>query len=288
MRWIVGIDTRNRSQGALRFAGWLREQMRDADYESRGFHVLEHDEMMVLLRRSHLTEVLTDAESSLRKAVESAQAGDILTSAEVVQAATAERFLAEATKVRNADGLIIGRSAAREGRAIVRLGRVARRLVRMLPAPVIVTPPDLEVEHLGDGPVLCAVSPTLECVDAARTAIGLAKKLGREAILVHGVKLPDAVSLSGSFHDELLREQRESAQESLAVFCEAHGLADARREVVLGAPEDTVPRRTEELRAPLVVCGSRRLDVVQRMFRSSVGTDLASHSKVPVMIVPPR
>ncbi len=286
MRWIVGIDTRNRSQGALRFAAWLREQMRDEEYEAHGFHVLEHDEMMVLLRRRHLAEVLEDADKRMREAIETANAGDALSRAAVEQAQTAERFLADAARLHNADGLIIGRSAMREGRALVRLGRVARRLVRSLPAPVVVTPPDLDTGQLGDGPVVCAVSPSPESVDAARTAVALAERLGRKAVLVHCLRLGEGVSLSG-FHDELISLERKSAEQRLRTFCEAHELTDARREVIIGAPEDNVPTRSVELRAPIIVCGSRRLDIVQRVFQSSVGTHLASYSKVPVVVVPP-
>lgn len=283
MRWILGIDTRNRSQGALRFAAWLREQMRDEDYEAHGFHVLEHDEMMVLLRRHHLAEVLEDADKRMREAIEAANAGDVLTRASVAQAQTAEQALADAARLHDADGLIIGRSAMREGRSLVRLGRVARRLVRTLPAPVVVTPPDLDTGQLGDGPVVCAVSPKPESVDAAHKAVAFAELLGREAVLVHCLRLPQPASL----HDGLISLDRESAEQRLSTFCETHGLTDVRREVVIGAPEDAMLRRSAELGAPLVVCGSRRLDIVQRVFQSSVGTHLASYSKVPVVLVPP-
>ena len=43
----------------------------------------------------------------------------------------------------------------------------------------------------------------------------------------------------------------------------------------------------EEMDAAVLVCGSRRLTVGERIFSASVGTELAALSKHPVAIVPP-
>ena len=40
-------------------------------------------------------------------------------------------------------------------------------------------------------------------------------------------------------------------------------------------------------RACMLVCGSRRLSLLERIFTSSVGSELAATSPLPVAIVPP-
>lgn len=287
MRWILGIDTRDRSQGALRFATWLRAHIDGADYETHGLCVLEHDEMMVLLRRRHLDEVLEQANATMHRAIEAAEAGPTLTQATVVRATTAEHHLAQAARSPKADGLIIGRSAARDARSVVRLGRVARRITRELPGPVIVVPPDLDPSLLGDGPIVCAIAPTKDSVNAANTARELAGRLHRAVTLVHALRVPEPLPYSGTLLDERIATAREAAEHSLAAFCERHGLSDLQCEIVVGPAEDSITQRSIDLQSPLVICGSRRLGLAQRFFSSSLGTHLASYAKVPVMIVPP-
>ena len=41
-----------------------------------------------------------------------------------------------------------------------------------------------------------------------------------------------------------------------------------------------------EERASMIVCGSRRLSLAERIFSSSVGTELAAAAPIPVAIIP--
>lgn len=289
MRLIVGVDTRHRSQGAMRFAVWLHGHLRGQPVELVGHHVLEHDEVMALLRRRHLTEVLEDAAAQVRQTVEEAGASALLGDAEVVQAMRAEDHLADALGELAADALVIGRSAARQDDArLVRLGRVARRLARALPGPVVVVPPDLEASQIGSGPVVCAAAPHRDCVDAAKRTMELATGLGRECVLLHALRLPEPMRGDGSSPSELAQLEHTAAKARLEAFAVHHGLQAARLEVVVGEPELVVPERVRQLQAPMVVCGSRRLTLAQRLFTSSLGTYLACQCETPVMIVPPQ
>jgi nucleotide-binding universal stress UspA family protein len=291
MRLVIGVDARHRSQGAIRFAGWLRRRVGQGEVEIAPVHVLPYDALMGDLRWRHLDEALHAAQAAADGAMAEAGVGAELGPVEVVQGMTAEQQLAHEAEMHRADALVIGRAAEREGRALARLGRVARRLSRHLPAPVMIVPPDLEASHLGDGPLLCAVAPTLDALEAARTTIELAARIGRSALLLHVAELVNPLPRDGvptaPYHELGVGELR-VAKRRLEKWREAYGLHAAELDVKVGDPRQVIAARAAELRSPLVVCGSRRLDIVQRVFNSSLGTDLARHSKVPVMIVPPR
>ena len=125
MRWVVGIDLRPLSAGAIRFCTWLRETSRARDGEVfLAVHVLEQ------------------------------------------------------------------RAARRDGKGIVRLGRVARRLLRSAAGPVVVAPPDLESGHLGTGPVVALTSLRADSVEACRFGASVAELLGRELAVVHVAPVP--------------------------------------------------------------------------------------------------
>lgn len=62
---------------------------------------------------------------------------------------------------------------------MIRLGRVARRILRRLGAPVLVVPPDLRAEQIGGGPVTALTSVSADSARACRFAADLAARLGR-------------------------------------------------------------------------------------------------------------
>ena len=281
MKFIIGIDTRYRSRGAITLAMWLRGNM-DTELRMHGVHVVEDGEPNILARDRTEKAVREEIEALVWSALESSGAAEFVTS-EVVQAPAAEQYLVEVADREEADGIIIGRAAHRDSRSLVRLGRVARRLSRTLPTLVIVVPPDLEMHQLGDGPIVCAVERTAESLVAAQAAQRFATRTGRGVLLIHALQLPlDAM------YGELNRAQRQNAELRLATFCKDNGLVEGvEHEIEVGTPEEVIPRRCEQLRAPLLFCGSRRLSLAQRLFNSSLATALARQSRVPVAIAPP-
>lgn len=288
MRLIVGVDIRRRSQGAVRFGTWLRMQLGPEAVELLPVHVLPHDELMLQLRRRHLSEVLEQTRAAVTTVLDEAGCGELGESLEVVQAMTPEQHLARMVDQAGADGLVIGRSALREDRALVRLGQVARRLARSLPSPVTIVPPDLEQSDLGDGPILCAVSPDPGSLAAARAAFDLARSLGRGLCLLYVAPLAEVLgtSMIGPAYDDDIAMEMDLGRKTMERWCQGHGLPAEDLTVVAGDPATKVLEQARALRSPLIVCGSRRLDLVQRLFSASLGTALARHSPVPVMIVP--
>lgn len=288
MKWIVGLDVRPSSQGAIRFAAWLRASAVDpAQVDLIGTHVLEHDTLMLALRRHHLDDVLRQVEEAAAESVEGVGATDQFSEVRVVRAMKAEDSLAGARQMHAADGIVIGRQAGRDDLAVVRLGRVARRLLRSLPGPVAVVRPDLLPSHLGDGPLVCVVRPSADSVQAVRMATHLATGLGRELELLHVSKPPSGLELLRPGTGSLLAELREQAKAQLDAWVRDNGLGDVATNVVSGGVVTTIRDRAERLASPLIVCGSRRLTPYQRVFGSSIASELASSCPIPVLVVPP-
>jgi nucleotide-binding universal stress UspA family protein len=65
----------------------------------------------------------------------------------------------------------------------------------------------------------------------------------------------------------------------------AHGLEDAVRTVHLGDPVADIAGFANEEKASLVVCGSRHLGGVARVFGHSVASELAAVADVPIAVV---
>ena len=165
MHWIVGLDLRTHSLGALRFADWLRK--RAEGHAVTGVHVVE---MLPATMVENVGDgdfadwALAEAERWMSELEGTGQLREI----EAIEATAAEDGLEAAISQGRGDALILGRRAPRTGRRLVRLGRVARRITRTLPGPVVIVPPDLGVQDIGDGPVLLATDLSSDSVEAAR------------------------------------------------------------------------------------------------------------------------
>src|SRR5688572_15920141 len=187
-----------------------------------------------------------------------------------------------------ADGLIVGRRAKMEDEPIVRLGRVARCLLRRLTVPTVVVPPDLKATDLGDGPILLATDLEEDSEGAATFALHLGRALERAITVVHVVPKPDT---SLSFLPEAIFEQLYSQlgmrqTQSLEGWMERHGLSGATKALAAGDVVGRILSIAKHGRSPIIVCGSRKLSMMERMYLSSFGSTLAAHAKVPVATVP--
>lgn len=276
-RWVIGLDLLPESRGPLWVAAWLQAGSPPA-----------------LCVASHVVEGGASADSvgaaraCLDGWIADAGAEGVFAATEVLVAASPERGLVDAMTAHQATGLVIGRWSRRTETSLVRLGRVARRLLRDLPGPVIVTPPDLEASQLG-GPVVLATDLAEASSTAASFAATLAARLGRPLVAVH-VEVPVAgVAVDVPERDRpilraqeerLVRERarawaREHLPPGVEVVIEAGGVAD--RLLAVQAAE----------RASIVVVGSRQLSLVARVFGSSLASGLAALAPCPVAVVPP-
>jgi nucleotide-binding universal stress UspA family protein len=292
MRWIVGLDLRPSSQGALHFGRWLAERMHDAPQRSLfAVHVVEQESTFPILRYHAEEEVRLGAVTAAQRAVDAAGAQAWVGTPQVVVGTTADDRLAAVVPLYHAAGILVGRQAKAGQDRIVRLGRVARRLLRALPAPVVIVPPDLLASQIGDGPVVLATELSPASLAAARFARALATKLGRELLVAHVVPLPDNVGVVAYVPDfsweKAGSDWHDSAVENLVRWDAENEVGADRRVVDAGLVITRLVDLAERERACMVVCGSRSLNALERVFTSSVATDLAAAARVPVAVVPP-
>ena len=288
MRWLVGMELGDRGDGALGYAGWLGQASR-TKYQYEGVHVLDRPRLDQLLRSRNLRDVHREAREAGEAKVERTGAAGTISLLSVVVEATPEGGLAKLAEQSGVAGLILGRAAPRESHRLVRLGRVARRTLRSLPAPTIVVPPDLGADAVGDGPVLLAVHPDYPAPAAVAFARRFAEDIDRPLVLVHVVETLQYVAVDFApaiitpMHYSEMRARREQA---LSAWKSRHEVGDLSHQVVEGLVVEGLCQLGAQMRSPLIVCGSRELGLGMRLFHSSTTTALAANSTVPVAAVP--
>lgn len=291
-RWIVGLDLRPTGQGALRFSRWLAGATREGQAPSFvGMHVLEEDTLRAALRYHHLDELVAGAREEAEMLLRNAGATAVLSELHVVQGMHAEQTLEAARDEHHAEGLVVGRQAPREGHHLLRLGKVARRLLRSLGGPVVVVPPDWEPDAVSpDGPVLCATNVGDGAVAAARFAADLAHRLGRSLVIAYSVPVPEdygANYIPAATRQKIAIESQEAGERELTGWVAELGLEGATTVVRQGHVTEQVLRLAHETKAAMIVTGSRRLSTLERLLLTSVGSELAATSRCPVVVVPP-
>lgn len=291
MRWIVGLDLRPPGRGAVHFAAWAAATPASAGKDAfSAVHVLEQEHLQAVLRHHHLDEVVEAARAEAVRVLEREGAGASLGPPAIVQGLTAVDGLEEAARRAGAEALVVGRLAPRDGRATVRLGRTARGLLRRLPAPVLVVPPDLDVARLGDGPVVALTGLADDAVEAVRFGGRLAAGLGRPLVVLHVTPDPSdgGAYLSPDTLQRLARERQVEGEMALDGWIAVHGLEPDGVVVLSGPVVERALAFAEERGAPILVTGSRRLSLPERALFTSVGSEMAASAPVPVAVVPPR
>ncbi len=280
MRWIVGIDLRERSYGALAFVSWAQPLLRDHQF------IAAHTALLSAFPGSPPLDSASLQVGTLQHLHrELGQVASSFTEVGVIDAIAPEDGLTEAMRLNEATGLIVGRRANMHDDAWIRLGRVTRRLLRSLPGPVITIPADLKASDIGTGPVLLTTDLSPTSVGALHFANAFAAALGRPLHIVHAVQRgqrvvpPADVWTTGP-------EQPAPQVGSPATWLASHGVPEATTSIENGHILDVLRQRMHTQRPCLVVCGSRSLTLVDRIFTSSIGSTLAAHAPVPVAVVP--
>jgi len=290
-RWIVGLDLRPTGQGALRFVRWLGEATVSGTSSFVGIHVLEDVPLHAALHYHHLDELMTGAREQAQLMVDKAGAKEIMSETHVVRGRSADESLEAARVYHHAGGLVVGRQAPRQGHHLLRLGKVARRLLRSLQGPLMVVPPDWEPDVTSsEGPVLCATNLSKGAVEAAHFAAELAASLGRTLTLVHSVPVPDdygAYYIPEASRQKIALEHQAEGERDLSAWAQGNGLAGAEEVVRQGHVSEQIVAVARETQAVVLVTGSRRLSAVERWLLTSVGSEIAATSPCPVAVVPP-
>lgn len=280
--WIVGLDLSPRSSGALRFAGFLRDRLH---VHVRGAYVSE----MYMLGlppgdgAGYVLAMRAEAEQWLASLADGTPGAPIDTT-QILDEVDAVAGLDRAA--RGAAGLVIGRRVAGKHR-YVRLGRVARRLLRSLPAPTIVVPPELGADGFA-GPVLLATDLHERSVPAARFAAWFAATAGRPLVCayVDERRWAPAPPESEARWAAMRRIHLENAEREALAWA---SLVCPGAEVVCesGDPAERLTALAEQRGASLLVLGSQRLGPIDRVFIGSTASAVAAHATCAVAVVPP-
>jgi len=284
-RWLVGLDLLPENTGVFRITSWLRA--REPEAQAIGVHVVETGLFRFLGER--VPTILEGARERVGEAVSEAGGGvELFAKLEAVAASTAERGLMDAALRHGARALVIGRWSRRGQRSVVKLGRVARRILRALPVPVIVTPPDLLRSDIGGGPILLVTDLSETSTAAARFAVDLAERSARPLVVAY-VGVPRshaALYVLDAEMEALIEQERREVEARAHAWVEANVAGDPDVKVAFGEIETELLELAEELSASMIVCGSRGLSVTERIFASSTASNLAGLARCPVAVVP--
>ncbi|EDM77184.1 hypothetical protein PPSIR1_26583 [Plesiocystis pacifica SIR-1] len=279
--WLLGLDLREGAAGPLEFACWLTEALEGVPLHA--LHIVEADQLGMLASVNRREEAAALAKASAEKALAGRSA-----ELEIVEGGRPEAVLAE--RAAGQTGMVIGRLAPRGRDAILRLGAVARRLLRRLPCPTIVTPPDLTRDTIGEGPIVLATDGHADSSGAARFATSLARALNRDLLVALVVPVPYGWSTSYVTPEsmgQLRADLRAQGQRTLERWASEHGIAQSRGVVLEGLVVDQLRHLAKTEDALMIVTGSRRMGPMERMFVTSVGSELAAAATCPTAVVTP-
>jgi nucleotide-binding universal stress UspA family protein len=286
MRWIAGIDFEDRCTGALQMAVWLRGHAHSEDPQQlTALHVMpERVRRMLLIEATAAApEMVVE---NMHRVVAEAGVEDPFTDYRAEWAKSVEDGFADAARQLEATGILIGKAAGDPAPMFGGLGRVARRLLRQLPAPVMVVPRHFVANEIGKGPIMLATDLEASSVPAAAAAHDLARALRRELIVVGVEEVSRRVpTLSPqAFVPLSLIERLTPAR--LRAWALAQGLEKARAIVREGNRVQGLLDVAREEDTAVIVCGSRCLHLAQRIFASSTASELARRAERPVLVVP--
>lgn len=287
--WTLGLDLREGAEGPLVFARWLRAELAKTGQASLApIHVLEQDQLGLLATADKREQAVGLAEDAVARTLERSGDASPLEGLRLVEVGTPEDVLAH--EAGESDGLIIGRLAPRGKDRLMRLGGVARRLLRRLPVPTVVVPPDLDAGNVGKGPIILACDAHEDSLGATRFALRMADLLRRELILAHVVPMPYGWSIGYLPPDSVKQvraDLRTRGERTLERWATQHGITGLRGVVSEGIVPEELARLAQKEDALMLVAGSRKLNAVERLFVTSVGSELAASASCPVAVVPP-
>lgn len=290
LKWAIGIELDKHHLGPLRFAGVLSGA--GGSDLTLGIHVLPSRELLhPLVTQAEAKQMHEQVAAHVATLMANQGLAESRVRVELVADDEIELGLAEASKRLGVDALIVGRRAKRDEDPIVRLGEVTRRLLRRLPLPTVVVPPDFgETDELGlgHGPVIVGVDLSEHCSAAAKFAAGLAARLGRSLVLAHGTPaFKWGVSyVPPASMQQLQTQTREAAVTRLREWATTKGLEAADMHVFMGDPVKQLIELAHARDAALLVTGSRMLGPIERLLMSSTSSELAASARCPVAVVP--
>jgi nucleotide-binding universal stress UspA family protein len=277
---LVAIDPTDKTRGALAFASWLREAAPARVLD--GLHLIPTRRGPDASHQAYIER----ASAAIHESLAALGVDRVLDRVDFLEAADVADGLHRSAVGSRA--VVLGRRARSGERTLVHLGPVARRLLRSLPAPVIVVPPDLTRPTAGRGPVVFATDLQPHSEAAARFALEFARDHGCPFIVTYvGEPIANPFADDSAEMQARAEEQLLAVDAELTLWADAHGLAEQRRLALCGSPVETLLDLADDEMASLLVLGSRRLTLLERVFTTSIASTLAAYAPCPVAVVPP-
>ena len=283
MRIVIGVDLRSNSQGALRFVKWLMQSASIAPSDVVAVHTIETDHLLRAVRPFGPGTLPDKLLPALRETLDAAGLEGIR--GEIVEADDACEALEDACDRHQTDLLVLGRRGTAS--SFVRLGRTVRRMLRSLPVITIVVLPELETPGLG--PVILASDLGATSADASAFADDFAAKIGSSLLVAHAVPTqtePHTAYLRAGVEPKPRDERVAGAREHLAAWIAQRGLAEGTGTIVEGDLVESLIDLAKHRGAPLLVFGSREMELKQRLYFASAASTAAGLASCPVAVVP--
>lgn len=286
----VAVDARGRCKGALEFCAWMQAKLQ-GQWKMTAAHALAPAELQEVQVSDQYRDIQFLARRAVQKVVESIEGDLEFGEVELLDEAAVEVSLEGFVDKTQAQILVLGRAAPSDEDRFIRLGPVARRLLRSLPCALMVVPPDLRGAAIGEGPVLLPVDGSDSTLNAFRQAQDLAARLGRELVLVHVADSPALWGyefISPATIQSMSSDLNTTAIRNIERWLQEHALGGHRLVVRQGVVSQEVSLLAQELDACFIVTGSRELSTTERVFVTSVGSELSASANRPVLVVPGR
>jgi nucleotide-binding universal stress UspA family protein len=288
--WAIGVHLDQDHLGPLRFAAALISVA--AQDRGVAIHVLPDSKLLgPVVTPEEVLEIRQRIQVDVAQLLTKEGLAPERSQIELVEDDTVDRGLAECAAKLHVSALVVGRRAKRDDDPLVRLGEVTRRLLRRLPVPLVVVPPDFGDERdrgFGEGPILVGVDLTDHCTAAVLFAADLAKRLDRPLLLAHGTQAFHwGVSYVPTATIQRLQAQAcSSAGNALREWAAPLGLTNVEQRVFTGDPAKNLLQVAADEDAAMLVTGSRMLGPIERLFLASVSTEIAAGASCPVAVVP--
>jgi nucleotide-binding universal stress UspA family protein len=287
----LGLDLRPQTTGAVQFGLWLcRTAGVTAAQHLHAVHVIEPDVLLELLRHADERTLVGAFSQRGKELLDQIAHGAHLPPPEVFTGDPIE-LLEDRTRAHGSSALLISRRAGADRTlSFPRLGTVARKLLRRLKVPVIVTPADLLISNVGAGPLVVAIDFSEGSYRAYTWARFLALDLGRPLLLAHFVDMPDQLGYGGfvatSRWEELTNEILDRGRELMDQFMRAHGIENVQTTVARGPVLPGLIDLAASANACMVVCGSGHQGLLHRIVVPSVASETAAMSSTAVAVIP--
>ena len=139
--------------------------------------------------------------------------------------------------------------------------------------------------------ILLATDGSKEATLAARTAADLARKTESELHLLHSRAVPMLIEADSEaardvpYAEETARREAQKVLDAQVEQIKALGNKVTQTHVRLGRPVEQIGILAEEIRAGLILMGSRGLGGIKRALMGSVSESVVRHAHCPVLVV---